>query len=336
MVAITLGRQRTEEIMNWFRMIAAAVAVIGSISTGNAGAQPYPNRLVTLIVPNPAGGTPDILTRLLVDKLRDAIGQDVVVENRPGAGGIIGAESAARAAPDGYVLLCTVEWLFVSQLIHSKLSFDPHAFEPVSIIAKYPLMLIGRKDLPFGNLVELIPYARSHPGTLTYASAGIGSMHQLVYEGIKRQAAIDLTHVPYRGGSPQFINDMMAGRVDLTLTPLGNGAPYVRDGRLKLLAILSNARLSEFPDAPAITEVLPGLETYGWTGIAAPPRTPRDVTDKLSQAVARVLNMTDARERILAMQAIPVGNTPDQMRRVIEADTERWAPVIRAANIRID
>jgi tripartite-type tricarboxylate transporter receptor subunit TctC len=161
-------------------------------------------------------------------------------------------------------------------------------------------------------------------------------MHQLVYEGIKRQAAIDLTHVPYRGGSPQFINDMMAGHVDMSLTPLGNGAPYVRDGKLKLLAVLSNARLAEFADAPSISEVLPGLETYGWTGIAAPPRTPRDVTDKLSQAVARVLDMRDARERILAMQAIPVGNTPDQMRRVIEADTERWAPVIRAAKITLD
>ena len=322
--------------MNCFRMIAAAVLVLGSIATGRAVEQPYPNRLVSLIVPTPAGGTPDILARLVGDKLRDAIGQDLIVENRPGAGGIIGSESAARAAPDGRVLLCTVEWLFLSHLIHTKLSFDPNAFEPVSIIAKYPLVLIGRKDLPFGNVAELIPYARRHPGKLTYASSGIGSMHQLVYEGIKQQAAIDITHVPYRGGSPQFINDMMAGHVDMSLTPLGNGTPYVRDGKLKLLAVLSNARLPEFPDAPAISEVLPSLETYGWTGIAAPPRTPRDVTDKLSQAVARVLGMTDVRERILAMQAIPVGNTPDQMRRVIEADTERWAPVIRAAKISID
>jgi tripartite-type tricarboxylate transporter receptor subunit TctC len=335
MVAIMPERQRVEA-MNRFRMIAAALAVIGSIATGNALEQPYPNRLVTLIVPTPAGGTPDILARLVVNKLRDAIGRDVIVENRPGAGGIIGAESAARATPDGHVLLCTIEWLFVSHLIHNKLSFDPHAFEPVSIIAKYPLMLIGRKDLPFRNLAELIPYALRHPGKLTYASSGIGSMHQLVYEAIKRQAAIDLTHVPYRGGSPQFINDMMAGHVDMSLTPLGNGAPYVRDGKLKLLAVLSNTRLPEFADAPAISEVLPGLETYGWTGIAAPPRTPRDVTDKLSQAVARVLDMRDARERILAMQAVPVGKTPDQMRRIIEADTERWAPVIRAAKITLD
>jgi tripartite-type tricarboxylate transporter receptor subunit TctC len=322
--------------MNCFRMIAAAAAMIGSIATSNAAEQPHANRLVTLVVPTPAGGTPDILARLVVDKLRNAIGRDVVVENRPGAGGIIGAESVARAAPHGHVLLCTVEWLFVSHLIRSKLSFDPHAFEPVSIIAKYPLMLIGRKDLPFGNLADLIVYARRHPGKLTYASSGIGSMHQLVYEGIKRQAAIDLTHVPYRGGAPQFVNDMMAGHVDVSLTPLGNGAPYVRDGKLKLLAILNDVRLSEFPDAPAISEVLPGLETYGWTAIVAPPRTPRDITDEFSQAVARVLDMPEVRERILAMQALPVGNTPDQMRRVIEADTERWAPVIRAAKIGID
>ena len=143
--------------MNCFRMIAAAVLVLGSIATGRAVEQPYPNRLVSLIVPTPAGGTPDILARLVGDKLRDAIGQDLIVENRPGAGGIIGSESAARAAPDGRVLLCTVEWLFLSHLIHTKLSFDPNAFEPVSIIAKYPLVLIGRKDLPFGNVAELAP-----------------------------------------------------------------------------------------------------------------------------------------------------------------------------------
>jgi tripartite-type tricarboxylate transporter receptor subunit TctC len=234
------------------------------------------------------------------------------------------------------MLLCTVEWLFFSHLIHTKLNFDPHAFEPVSIIAKYPLVLIGRKDLPLGDIAELISYARRHPGKLTYASSGIGSMHQLVFEGIKRQAAIDLTHVPYRGGSPQFVNDMLAGHVDVSLTPLGNGAAYVRDGKLKLLGILSNARLAEFPDAPAISEVLPGLETDGWTGIAAPPRTPRDVTYKLSKAIARVLEMPEVRERILGLKAIPVGNTPDQMRRVIQNDTERWAPVIRAAKISID
>jgi tripartite-type tricarboxylate transporter receptor subunit TctC len=129
---------------------------------------------------------------------------------------------------------------------------------------------------------------------------------------------------------------MLAGHVDVSLTPLGNGAPYVREGKLKLLAILSNARLVEFPDAPAISEVLPGLETEGWTGIAAPPRTPRDITDNLSRAVAHVLQMPEVRERIIGLQAIPVGNTPDQMRRVIQNDTEHWVPVIRAAKISID
>jgi tripartite-type tricarboxylate transporter receptor subunit TctC len=336
MVSSAARKHRKDEAMNCLRTIAAAIAVTCSIASGNAVEQPYPNRLVTLIVPTPAGGTPDILARLVVDKLRASIGQDVVVDNRPGAGGIIGAESAARAAQDGRVLLCAVEWLFLSHLMHSKLSFDPHAFEPVGVIAKYPLVLIGRKDLPVSNIAELIPYARQHPGKLTFASSGIGSMHQLVYEDIKRQAGINLTHVPYRGGSPQFVNDMLAGHVDLSLTPLGNGAPYVRDGKLKLLGILGNARLAEFPDAPTVSEVLPGLETEGWTGIVAPPRTPRDVTSKLSRAVADVLQMPDVRERILGLQAIPVGNTPDQMRRVIQSDTERWEPVIRAARISID
>jgi tripartite-type tricarboxylate transporter receptor subunit TctC len=206
----------------------------------------------------------------------------------------------------------------------------------VLLVGTAPYVIAANADLPYKNFADVIAAAKAKPGSVKYASVGIGTLGHLAMTVLGKKAGVEITHVPYRGGSPQFINDMIAGHVDMSLTPLGNGTPYVRDGKLKLLAVLSNARLPEFPDAPAISEVLPGLETYGWTGIAAPPRTPRDVTDKLSQAVARVLGMTDVRERILAMQAIPVGNTPDQMRRVIEADTKRWAPVIRAAKISID
>ncbi|MFL6804505.1 MAG: Bug family tripartite tricarboxylate transporter substrate binding protein [Xanthobacteraceae bacterium] len=317
------------------RSLTAAIFLANAVASGSAAEQPYPNRVVTLVVPSPAGGTPDLLARLVAERLRVAMGQDFIVDNRPGAGGIIGAESVARAASDGHVLLCAVEWLFFSHLMHKKMSFDPRALEPVSVVAKYPLILIGRKDLAIDSIAELIAYARRQPGKLTYASAGVGSMHQLVFEGIKKQAGIDLTHVPYRGGS-QFVNDMVAGHVDVSLTALGNGAPYVKDGRLKLLGIVGNERLPEFPAAPALSEVLPGLEADAWTGIAAPPRTPKDITDKLSQAIARAMRMSDVRERLLALQAIPVGSTPDQMQAAIQKDIDRWAPVIRAATISVN
>jgi tripartite-type tricarboxylate transporter receptor subunit TctC len=317
------------------RSLVAALGVAAAAASGQATEQPFPSRPVTLVVPNPAGGTADLLARLIADKLKTSMRQAFVVENRPGAGGIIGAEFVARAAPDGHVLLCTVEWLFFSHLMHKKLSFDPHAFEPVSVVAKYPLVLVGRKDLPVSNMAELLPYARARPGELNYGSSGPGSMHQLIFEAIKRQAAIDLTHVPYRGGM-LMLQDLLAGRVDVSLTSLGNGASYIQDGKLKLLGIVSDRRLPQFPDAPALTEVLTGLQADAWTGIAAPPRTPKPITEKLSQAIAEILQMPDVRERILALQSEPVGNTPDGMRTMIRNDTDRWAPVIRAASISLD
>jgi tripartite-type tricarboxylate transporter receptor subunit TctC len=217
--------------MNGTRSFLAALVMAGLAATGNATAQSYPNRKVTVVTGAP-GSTPDVLARLLAEKLRPMLGQDFIVENRPGAGGTIGAEFVARAVPDGHVLLCMTEWLFFSHLLYKKLSFDPHAFEPVSVLAKYPLILIGRGDLPFSTIAELIPYARAHPGKLNYASAGKGSMHQLVYEGIKKQAQIDLTHVPYRGG-PLAMNDLLAGHVDISLTSLNQGAPHVKDGKVE-------------------------------------------------------------------------------------------------------
>src|SRR5215204_3780138 len=321
--------------MNSARSFLAGLVMAGLIATGNATAQSYPSRMVTLVVPGPAGSTPDLLARLFAERLRPILGQDFIVENRPGAGGTLGAEFVARAAPDGHVLLCTVEWLFFSHLLHKKLTFDPHAFEPVSVLAKYPLILIGRSDLPVSSVAELIPYARAHPGKLNYASSGKGSMHQLVYEGIKKQAHIDLTHVPYRGG-PLAMNDLLAGHVDISLTSLNQGAPYVRDGKLKLLGIVSHTRLPDFPDAPALTEVLPGLEADAWTGIAAPPRTPKEITRKLSEAIARIVQMPDLRMRFSELLLEPVGSTPEQMMAMVRKDAERWAPVIAAAKISVD
>lgn len=320
--------------MNGTRSFLAALVMAGLATTGNATAQSYPNRMVTVVTGAP-GSTPDVLARLLAEKLRPMLGQDFIVENRPGAGGTIGAEFVARAVPDGHVLLCMTEWLFFSHLLYKKLSFDPHAFEPVSVLAKYPLILIGRGDLPFSTIAELIPYARAHPGRLNYASAGKGSMHQLVYEGIKKQAQIDLTHVPYRGG-PLAMNDLLAGHVDISLTSLNQGAPHVKDGKLKLLGIVSHTRLSEFPNAPALAEVLPGLEAEAWTGIAAPPRTPKAITGKLSEAIARILQMPDVRTRLSELLLEPVGGTPEQMMAMMRKDLARWAPVITAANVSID
>jgi tripartite-type tricarboxylate transporter receptor subunit TctC len=212
--------------------------------------------------------------------------------------------------------------------------FDPQTLEPVSVIAKYPLVLIGRRDLPVRDIAGFIAYARTHPG-MSYGSAGNGSMHQLVFEAIKQAARIDLTHVPYRGGT-LAINDLLAGHLDVSLTTLGNAGPLVKDGKLKLLGILTDTRLPEFPDTPALSEVLPGLAADAWSGIVAPPGTPKDVTAKVSAAIARALQSPDLRQRITAMQAEPVGSTPEGMRVAMRKDVERWSPVITAAKISAD
>jgi tripartite-type tricarboxylate transporter receptor subunit TctC len=309
------------------------LAVLTSISC--AIAQSASNRLVTVVVPSPPGSTPDLLARLLSERLRPILGRDFIVENRPGAGGAIGAEFVARAAPDGHTLLCAVEWVFFSHLLNARLSFDPHAFAPVSVIVRYPLVLIGRKDLPANDIGDVIRYARAHPGKFSYASSGKGSMHQLVYEAIKRQANVDLTHIPYRGGPPA-VNDLLAGHVDVSLTSLNQAAPLIRDGKLKLLGIVSDSRLTEFPDAPALAEVLPGLEADAWTGMVAPPRTPETITKPLSDAIAQVLQMPDVRARLTDILLEPIGSTPDRMRAMMRKDAERWAPVIAGAAITVD
>jgi tripartite-type tricarboxylate transporter receptor subunit TctC len=279
------------------RTLLAALAFTGFASIGGAAAQPSSSRLVTVVVPGPPGSTPDLLARVLAERLRQILGH--------------------------------------SHLLNSKLSFDPHAFAPVGIIARYPLVLIGRKDLPVGDIAEMIRYARVNPGKLSYASSGIGSMHQLVYEAIKKQANIDLTHVPYRGGPPAM-NDLLAGHVDVSLTSLNQAAPLIKEGKLKLLAIVGGARLTEFPDAPALTEVLPGQEADAWSGMVAPPRTPEATTKRLSDAIAQVLQMPDVRARLAELLLEPVGNTPDEMRAIMRKDAERWAPVVTAAKITIN
>jgi tripartite-type tricarboxylate transporter receptor subunit TctC len=315
-------------------IIATAGAACIAMSS-RANAQAYPSRLVTMVVPAPAGSTPDLLARLVAERLRPALGQDVIVENKPGAGGIIGAELVARAPADGHTLLCATEWVFFSHLLHSKLAFNPQAFEPVSVLARYPLILIGRHNLPFATVAELVAHARARPGSLTYASSGSGSMHQLVYEGIKKRAQVDLVHVPYRGG-PLAMNDLLAGHVDVSLTSLNQGVPHIRSGRLKLLGVVSQTRLAEFPDTPALSEVVPGLEADAWTGIAAPPQTPRDIVGKLAAAIGQAIQAPDVRARLLETMLLPVGSTPEEMKSAMVADVQRWAPVIAAARIAVD
>lgn len=296
----------------------------------------YPSRPITIVVPFPAGGAADMFSRLIADKLRAEFGQPVVVENKTGAAGNIGTEFVFRSPPDGYTLLTGPSLTFsVNHLLNPQLRFDPRKMEPVSVLATYPFVLYARADLPANSLPELVAYARANPGKVTFASQGQGQLGHIAVEAVKLQENIDLLHVPYRGTVPA-VNDLLGGRVDLLADSFLIGIQHVQDGKLKVLAVGGKERLKEFPNIPTFAETLPGFYCMTWMAVAAPPGTPKDITKKLSDAIAKALQAADVRSRFIDMKVDPLGSTPEQMTALITDSYERWAPVIAKANITSD
>jgi len=294
----------------------------------------YPSRTVTIVVPFPPGGTADLLPRLVAEKVKAIFDQTVIVDNKPGAAGNIGAELVSRAAPDGYTLLNAPQLTFsVNHLLNPNLRFDPQALEPVSVLATYPTVLFGRANLPANNLAELIEYARNNPDKINYASQGRGQIGHLTIEGIKLQAKVAMTHVPYRGSAPA-INDLLGGQVDILADNLLAGLQHVESGKLKLLGVGSKQRSAKFPNVPTFAEALPGFYSDTWMAIAAPAGTPKAITKKMSEAIAKAIQSPDVRKRIEDLQAEPLGSTPDQMAALIKESRDRWTPVITTANIK--
>jgi tripartite-type tricarboxylate transporter receptor subunit TctC len=317
-------------------LLQIAVLALGLTAvTTSARTEPYPIRPVVLVSPFPAGGGVDVLCRHLAEKLRGALGQPVIVENRSGGGGNVGTEAVARAVPDGHVLLCAPDPIFTSHLLYPKLSFDPQAFEPVSVFGAFFMGIVGRPDLLAGDMAQLVAYARSHPGKLTYASAGVGQFGHLLMEALKLKADIDLVHVPYRGGAPA-VNDLLAGHVDVYTGTLASTISQVKAGKLKLLAPTGGQRLADFPDVLALPEAVGGLQADSWLAVAAPPGTPREITSKLSAAIAQAVQAPDLKARFADLQSEPLSTTPEKMRDMMRLATEQWRHVIVAANIRIE
>jgi tripartite-type tricarboxylate transporter receptor subunit TctC len=297
----------------------------------------YPNRLMTLVVPYPAGGTADLLCRFAADKVSNKLGQQVVVENRPGgAGGRVGTEAVLRAPPDGYTLLCAAQLTFsITHLLFSKASFDPRGLEPISVLATYPLILIARAELPFNGLPDLIAYARANPGKINYGHQGKGQTGHLLGELLMLKGKFRMTEIPYRGSAPA-INDLLAGNIDLVPDYLLANKANIDAGKLKLLATGSRERLKDYPQAATIAETLPGVYADTWMAVAAPPGTPREIAKKVSEAIGEGFQQTELRARILALQADPLASTPEQMRDLIRQSLETWGPVVEAARIAVE
>jgi tripartite-type tricarboxylate transporter receptor subunit TctC len=317
--------------------IGAGLALAAMLAAlPQAVAQDYPSRPVKIIVPFPAGGTADVMPRVIGDWLSRKWGQPVVVENRTGAAGNIGAEAVAKAEPDGYTLLSAPPPpLVINQNLYPKLGFDPSEFVPIVIMGRVPNALVVNPKLPLNSVAEVIAYAKANPGKLTSATQGNGTTSHLTSELFQMMANVKFQHVPYRGSAPA-LTDLVAGSVDLMFDNLGVSLPLVKGGQLKLLGVATPKRMASLPDVPTIAETLPGFESAAWFAIVAPPKTPQAVVDKINADVNEALRQSDIVQRLTQLSAEPIGGTPQATAAYMREEIERWHKVIKAANVKLD
>jgi tripartite-type tricarboxylate transporter receptor subunit TctC len=318
-------------------ILALLLTAVPALAQQQDEAADYPNRTVRIIVSAPPAGGPDVVARILADRLSQRWNQPVIVENRPGAGGTIGTADVAAAEPDGYTLLSAQPGpLTTHVLLYKNLRFDPAALEPVIIMAKIPIVLVVRPDFPARTVGELIAYAKANPGKVTYGSQGIGTSPHLTAALFARLTGTELTHIPYRG-TAQVVNDLVAGHVDLLFIQLDAVRELWRAGKARMLAVASDRRLDELPGIPSIAEAgVPNLRVDTWNAIAAPPKTPRPIIEKINAAMNAVFALPEIRERLATMSMQPAGGTPADMAAFVKAETARWGEVIRAANIKVN
>jgi len=297
----------------------------------------YPSRTVRIIVSSLPAGGPDIMARLLAERLAPRWRHPVVVENRAGVAGNLGAGEVAAAAPDGHTLLSAQPApLTTNVLLYRKLNFDPAALEPVIIMSSLPNTLVVRRDFPANSVAELVAYAKAHPGAINYGSQGIGTTPHLTAELFARRTGIAMTHVPYRG-TAQAVNDLVAGHLDLLFMQVDAVRGQYAAGRLKMLAVATAERIASLPDVTTMAEA--GIADFisgTWNAIAAPPRTPRPIVGKINVAMNELLHTPDMGERLAALGMQPVGGSPADMAAFLREETRRWGEVIRAANITVD
>lgn len=302
-----------------------------------AHAQGYPSRPIRLIVPFPPGGANDILARILGQKLSETLGENVIVDNRAGASGIIGTELVAKAVPDGYTLLMTPNTIAIQPSLYEKLPFDAAKdFAPVSLVALVPNILIVTKTLPVSSVKELIALARRNPGQIHFGSAGIGGSVHLAGELFKSMAKVDIVHVPYKGGGPALV-DLIGGQIEMLFPDALASSPYLKTGRVKPLAVTSGKRLAALSELPTIAESgVPGYDSVGWYGVLAPANTAPQIVQSLSTAIANALRSQDVKAKLSAQAAEPVGGTPAEFGSHIASEARKWAKVIKDAGIRAE
>ena len=318
--------------MRSFRSLVA----VGLMAWAAIATAQYPNKRVTIVVPFPPGGSNDILARAIATELSQVWAQTVLVENRPGGGGSIGASHVAKSAADGHTLMLVSSTFTINSVLQSKLPYDPvKSFSPVALVGKGPMMLVASPTLPVKTAAELFTLARSRPGKITYASAGAGSINQMATEMLAGAAGIKLTHVPYKGGS-QAVTDLMGGHVDLYVGSMPQVMPHVRAGKVTGLAVTSPQRARAAPEIPALAESLPGYELELWWGIFAPAGVPREVTLALNGAINKLLATPKMKQFLDSESAVSTPLSPDEFAEFVGKELRHWRKVAREANIQAE
>jgi tripartite-type tricarboxylate transporter receptor subunit TctC len=320
--------------MHFVRLAALFAALVISSWTH---AQDYPTKPIRFIVPYPPGGGTDIIARIMQEPLTRALGQPIVIENRGGAGGALGSEVVAKAAPDGYTILFTLSSHTINPVLY-KLPFNTERdFAPISLVASLPQILAANPNVPVKNVQELIAAAKAQPGRLTFGSVGNGSPSHIAGELLKLKAGIDITHVPYKGGGPA-VADALGGQVQFIIVSIPAAMAYVRSGRLRPLAVTTLKRSPAAPDVPTVAEAT-GFSDYevdSWYALFAPAGTPQAIVDRLAQEVARAVQLPEVKQKLLEQGADAVGSSPAELDRVVKSELKKWAQVVRDAKIKIE
>jgi tripartite-type tricarboxylate transporter receptor subunit TctC len=315
----------------------AIVALLLLVVATVAGAQDYPNRPIRLVVPQPAGGPTDIVARIVAQKLSERLGQQVIVDNKPGAGSNIGTDLVAKAPKDGYTLVVATVQHIVNPYLFASLPFDPvKDFTPVMLMTKAHIVLVVNPDTPAKDLRELLALAKAKPGALSWASAGNGSTSHLAVELLKVNAGIDVVHVPYKGTQPA-LTDVLGGRVPVMFDGVITSLPHIKSGKLRPIAVASLTRSPLLPDVPTMTEAgLPGFEAVGLAAILAPAGTPPEIVNKLNREIGAILRTPEVRDQFVAMGLDVVADTPAQFAAYLDSESKKWGKVIKDAKIQAE
>ena len=319
------------------RLLCLGLVLLGLVST-SVQAQNYPNKPIRLIVPFPPGGGNDVIARLIAQKLSDRFGQQVVVDNKAGANGIVGLQALMQSPADGYTLAVAAAGpMAVNPSLYDKLPYDPTKdFSPITNMVNYPLLLVVHPSVPVKTTLDLVNLAKAKPKQLFFASPGSGNSGHLAGELFNTMAQVQTVHVPYKGQGPALA-DLLTGQVQMLYSSIPSVLPQVRSGQLNALAVGSAKRLPSLPDIPTLAETgVPGYEAYSWVGIVAPAKTPKAIVTRLNQEIVDILKQKDVAEKLNQQGALPVGDTPEQFGAYIKAEIDKWGAVVRAANIKAD